>query len=386
MSNLKIPKCKKYTGYKPCIPYKNCLTNGCQDDKPSNRIGTKILVISLEGLGAVLSATAILHALKRKYPVSTIHWLTKENAKDIFLNNPFIDRIFVWNDEQRMIIKNIKYDYIINTDKSDYACSFALEVKSKKKLGFILNEDGKIIPANKGAIYNYRMGIDDNLKFRKNKRTGIDILHETCELDYKKNEYVFEFSDNERTFIEKYKKKVNYNPAKTYIGVNTGCSPLFPNKKMTIEQHVKLIRQLIANKQITVVLLGGKEDTERNAKILKSFSVSDRKKIISTPTQMGIRKGACFMDICDAVITGDSFGMHLAIALQKYVIVWFGLSCWSEIELFGRGVKLFPKNLKCAPCWKKECPYNLECIEMIDLQHIYELIMEFVRKNKRRML
>lgn len=380
---MKIPKCKKFTGYKPCIPYKNCLTDGCQDNVPSNRIGIKILIIALEGLGAVLSTTTILRALKRKYPVSTIHWLTRENAKPILMNNPLIDKIFIWNDEQRMILRNIKYDVLINTDKTDYACSFSLEINSRNKLGFLLNEDGKIIPASKGAFYNYRMGLDDSLKFKLNKRTGIDILHETCELKYKKDEYVFVFSDEEKSFIEKYKKSVNYNPDKTYIGFNTGCSPLYPNKKMKIEQHVKLIRKLIKDKRIVVVLLGGREDTERNAKILKSFSLSERKKIISTPTQMGIRKGACFMDICDAIITGDSFGMHLAIALRKYVIVWFGLSCWSEIELFGRGVKLFPKNLKCSPCWKKECPYNLECIEMIDLDHIYNLVREFVNKNKK---
>jgi heptosyltransferase-2 len=62
--------------------------------------------------------------------------------------------------------------------------------------------------------------------------------------------------------------------------------------------------------------------------------------------------------------------MHLAIALKKHVVAWFGLSCWTEIELFGRGVKLHPEGLECAPCWKKVCPYNLECIDMIDLERI----------------
>jgi heptosyltransferase-2 len=62
--------------------------------------------------------------------------------------------------------------------------------------------------------------------------------------------------------------------------------------------------------------------------------------------------------------------MHAAIALKKYVIAWFGLSCWEEIELFGRGIKLIPQGLECAPCWKKACPYNIECRAMIDLDKI----------------
>ena len=83
------------------------------------------------------------------------------------------------------------------------------------------------------------------------------------------------------------------------------------------------------------------------------------------------------MDICDIVITGDSFGMHLAIALRKFVIAWFGLSCWSEIDLFDRGERLYPEGLECSPCWKKQCPFDLECIEMIDLGKITELVRKY---------
>ena len=153
---------------------------------------------------------------------------------------------------------------------------------------------------------------------------------------------------------------------------------------MTVEQHVKLISGMLNDDSLQVVLLGGKEDTERNKLIYESFNEDDRKKIINTPTTIGIRKGACFMDIADIVITGDSFGMHLAIGLKKYVIAWFGLSCASEIELYGRGEKLVPDGLKCSPCWKKVCPFNLECIQMIDMDKIARLTKEFSLKIRKQ--
>jgi heptosyltransferase-2 len=96
---------------------------------------------------------------------------------------------------------------------------------------------------------------------------------------------------------------------------------------------------------------------------------------------MGIGKGACFMEIADIIVSGDSFGMHLAVALKKFIIVWFGLSCWSEIELYGRGIKLIPEGLECAPCWKRLCPYNLECIKMIDLNKIINAIKDYKKQN-----
>jgi heptosyltransferase-2 len=300
-----------------------------------------------------------------------------DNARKILNNNKLIDRLFVWNDESRMILRNIEFDYVMNSDKSDYACAFANELSAKTKLGFVLNKDGKIIPANKGAIYSYLLGNNDQLKFRENKRTGLDIIHEAFDLEYCKDEYIFSFDAEEKSFIENYKKEIKYESAKKYVGFNTGCSELFTNKKMTIKQHVQLINEIGKDNDKVIVLLGGREDTERNLQIAEAVDKDIRHNIISTPTTLGLRRGACFMDICDIVISGDSFGMHMAIALRKYVIAWFGLSCAVEIELYGRGEKLIPEGLECSPCWKRVCPYNLECIDMIDLNKITALVRNF---------
>lgn len=375
--NFNIPRCKNFSGYKPCVSYTDCLANGCQYDTPENRMGTKILVISLDALGNVLDNTPILKSIKRKYPESTIYWLTLPNAKNILANNPLIDKLFFLTDEDKMILRNMEFDYLMNADKSVYACSFANEVKAKEKLGFLLNEDGKIIPANENAYYSYRLGNDDRLKFRENDRTGIEILHEVFGLKYEFDECIYEFTEEEKDFIEKYKEQIGYDNLFTYVGFNTGCSELFPNKKMTIEQHVQLISELLFYDNLKVVLLGGREDTERNKIIYDSFPDFHGDRIINTPSDEGIRKGACYMDIADIVVSGDSFGMHLAIALKKYVIAWFGLSCAAEIELYGRGVKLIPEGLECSPCWKRVCPYNLECISMIDLPKMKGSIINY---------
>lgn len=381
--DLKIPNCKKFSGYKPCHSYSNCLENGCQDESDNTKMGIKILIISLDALGNVLDNTALLPALKQKYPVSTINWITLPNAEKILFNNHLIDKVWIWNDEDRMILRQMAFDLLLNADKSNYACAFANEVNAKRKLGFLLNENGKIIPANASAMYNYRMGNDDQLKFRINQRTGLDIIHETFELEYKRDEYTFFFTDEEKEFIENYKKEIRYDASKTYVGFNTGCSSLFANKKMTIEQHITLIKSLAKKNNCKILLLGGREDTERNQQIIDGLPEDIKPEIINTPSTMGLRRGACFMDIADIVITGDSFGMHLAIALKKYVIAWFGLSCWTEIELYDRGEKLFQKDLACSPCWKRVCPYDIECIKMIDLHKIVELTLKYTSNNPR---
>ena len=369
-----IPSCKRFTGYKPCYPDHNCWKDGCKDNIA---IGTKILIINLDAMGDVLMTTAQLLGLKRKFPDSTIIWITLKNAARLLLNNPLIDHIFEYNTESISIINKIKFDYVMNVDKSQKSCALLNSVNAKNKLGFGLNDDGKIIPVNEGAYYNYNLGMDDHFKFKVNERTGQDYLAETFELEYKNDGYIFNFTEEEKKFISNYKKNVGISANDFVVGFNTGCSLLYPNKKMTIEQHLHLIENLLDKKKYKIALFGGPEDKERNDEIYSNF----KGKIIKTPTNDGVRKGACYEDIANVVITGDSLGMHLAIALKKYVIAWFGVSCWNEIDLYRRGIKLYQENLECSPCWKKECPYDLECIKMIDLDHILNEVDLYYKKS-----
>ncbi len=101
----------------------------------------------------------------------------------------------------------MKFDYVLNVDKSLQSCALLNSIISEHKLGFGLNDDGKIIPVNKGAYYNFRLGMDDHFKFKVNQRTGQDYLAETFELDYKRDEYIFELTGEENLFIEKYQKE-----------------------------------------------------------------------------------------------------------------------------------------------------------------------------------
>ncbi len=377
MNTKQIQDCKNFSGYKPCFPDYNCLEMGCKDSKP---FGTKILIINLDAMGDVLMTTAQLAALKRKFPVSTIYWITLKNAAGLLLNNQYIDRVFIFDFESVLILQEIEFDYVMNVDKSMRSGALTMKLNAKNKLGFGINSNGQIIPLNKGAEYNYLLGMDDNLKFRLNQRTGQDYLAETFELDFQKDDYVFSFSTEELRFIEEYKSKLGVNENDEIIGFNTGCSLLFPNKKMTIEQHVALIDKFLSFNRFKIMLLGGPEDEERNRIITQNFPQNT---IINTPTNEGVRKGACYESIPQVIITGDSFGMHLAIALKKFVIAWFGLSCWTEIDLYDRGVKLYPEGLSCAPCWKRVCPYNLECIQMIDLDRIIEETLNYFDNIKK---
>ena len=354
--------CANFTGYKPCFPGTVCV-DVCRNPRP---IGKNILIVNLEAMGNVLLTTSLLPAIRRKYPESTISWITLKNAHRLLDHNPYLHRVHVWEPESWMKLQAMQFDLVLSIDKSVHGGAFVKTLKSRKKVGYGIGARGAIIPLNKEARYNYRLGLDDHLKFRVNRKPSTQLLTEAMGLRFRRDEYILNLSTDEEAFCRRYRHDHALDGRALTVGINTGCSLLYPNKKMTVDQHVVLIRELEKISGVRIVLLGGPEDTERNAEIVRRTGEAT----VSTPTTEGLRRGMCYENICDVVITGDSFGMHLAIALKKFVIVWFGVSCPQEIDLYDRGIKLVPEGLECSPCWKRECPYGLECLQMIDLRRI----------------
>jgi len=265
----------------------------------------------------------------------------------------------------------MKFDRLYSVDKAPRSDALARLVSAREKSGFGLDESGAIVPFNREADYAYRLGLDDHLKFKENRISGLRFLAQALRLDYRGEEYVLVLTEEEKAWAREFRRRHRIAEGDLAIGFNTGCSDLFPNKKMTVEQHVWLIQRVHKKlPRARIVLLGGRAETERNLEIKKRAGSY----VINSPTTEGLRRGLVYVDACDLVVTGDTSGMHMAIALKKYVVVWFGLSCAAEIDLFGRGEKLV-SPLDCAPCWRKSCDH-LSCIKQLDLEAILKAVIQ----------
>lgn len=367
-----VPDCRLFNGYKPCVPFKLC--EGCQDRVP---MGARILIINLDALGTVLATTAQLPALKRTYPTSHITWITRSNALPLLQHNEFIDHLVEWNDENRMVLQQQHFEIALNADKSRPAAAFINTLAADSARGFGLNENGAIVPLNAGAEYGFRLGVDDHFKFRINQRSGNEILAEAWELDYQRDEYVLSLTEAEHNKCAQWRRALGLETAGCVIGFNTGCSSLFSLKKLEIETQAAAIKQLAHElPEAKFILLGGREDTERNQHIVALTEGL----AIPTPTTLGLREGVVLENLADIVVSGDSLGMHIAIGLKKHVVAWFGLSCAAEIDLYERGVKII-RDLPCAPCWKKKCdlPHGPICVTEFKPEWIVEAVRAVYR-------
>ncbi|NTU60701.1 MAG: glycosyltransferase family 9 protein [Deltaproteobacteria bacterium] len=355
------------------------LCDGCDRYSP---VGTRILLVNLDAMGDVVRTTALLPALKRAHPDSRITWVTLKNAAPILANNPLVDEVLVYGPEAVLELEPRTFDLALNVDKSRRSGALVQRVRATRRLGFGVDEHGAIVPLTAEAAYQYWTGLDDDLKFFRNRKNEQQMLAETMGVEYRRDPYILNLSDDERAFVARRRSAWGLRESDVVVGLNTGCSELYPYKKLPVEVHARLAEALCERyPDVRVLLLGGPEDAQRNPEIARLCKTP----VLDTPCGEGVRRGIQYMDLADVVVTGDSLGMHLAIGLRKRVVAWFGLTCEQEIDLFDRGEVVLAR-VECRPCWRKSCDRPVKCYEAVDEEELLGAagrMIEAARREKR---
>lgn len=316
----------------------------------------------------MLRTTPLLYGLKDKYPGAGITWLTEKNAVPVLENNDFIDEILtIGEPRSRCSLKNY-YNLVINLDKDTRALKIATGLDAWEKFGFGI-KGGRIVALNSGSEYAVRLGLDDELKFRRNKKTYQEVVFEQCRLRYAGQPYILNLSERQVKFSENFLKRHKGIRRSFKIGLNTGCGPKYPKKKWTIDGFVKLATALRNAGDTQILLLGGLREVKRNKEIKQKIKFP----VIDTGTNNSLSDFISIINCCDLVVTGDTVAMHIAIALKKKVVALFGPTSPGEIDLYNRGIKVVSK-IHCAPCYKNACDKKPDCMSLITADEVFNSV------------
>ena len=317
-------------------------------------------------MGSVLRSTSILPAVKRKYPSSHITWVTQKAAAALLQENPFVDRVLSTELDDVLALSTLSFDIALNLDKSLKSVGILRKTDFDILYGFTADANGAIVPATAAAEELWHIGLDDERKFFINQKAETQLLVEALELgSFARDGYVLRLNAEEKR--QSTERKMQWAPGgEMIVGINTGCSGVLPHKMLSIGNHRALLQLLREIPDIRLVLLGGGEtDAIRNQRIGYGLPV------VQSNCQGGLRDGLVSVAACDVVISGDSLGMHMAIALRKWVVAWFGPTCAQEIDLYDWGVKV-ASHASCSPCWKRHCTKNPMCYDLVDLRQIVD--------------
>jgi heptosyltransferase-2 len=367
ISMLVRTDCVHFRGEKPCAYRRVC--DRCPQFKP---FGPKILVIKCRAQGDVLRTTPILPALRRRYPGSFISWVVDEESVALLRDNPLIDRVLPLNLETVLALQAQRFDAVYSLDKDPGLTALAQLVQSPRKLGFGMNEHGNLSILDPAAGYALRLGVDDELKFKVNRKTYQEMTFEACGLDVEKDDYVFALKDEHRRKAEAFFAKWRVPRGRPNVGLNTGAGAKFTTKQWPKGHFLKLIPLLKKKLGANVFLLGGPREKDFNANLARRAKA----KVYDTGTGNSLLEFAGFLSMMDVVVASDTLSMHLALALKKKTVVLFGPTSPAEIEVYGRGRKLF-SGAPCAPCYKQACPDPV-CMAAIAPERVLAAVEEIL--------
>ena len=351
--------CRHFRGEKPCLHGEDC--RGCEH---YSRPEPRILIVKLDALGDVLRTTPLLRALHRGYDAPFIEWLVTPAGVALLDNNPMIDRVLPYGVASIMPLQVESFDLVLSLDKTPRAAGLAMLVDAEDKRGFGLNPHGNIYPLNAGAHYAFRLGLCDELKFRQNERTYQDVIFECAGLQFAGEDYVFGLTDQAKAFQQRFVERHGL-PSRGIVGVNCGGSAAFANKMWAAEQIVEFVRHVRPHLAAPVLLYGSHPEADKMAAVVDAAPDA----VLHTGLDNSLQEFAALVGLAEVVVTGDSLGMHLALAQARKVVALFGPTCAQEIELYGRGKRIV-SPASCVPCYRRACEQSPTCMEAISADEV----------------
>lgn len=264
---------------------------------------------NITSYGDVLRTTVILNLYKDDH----VTWLVDEKALPILKGNPLIDRILIYNLTSVLQLQAEQFDTIINLEKVPGLCALADSISAWRRHGFRFDKR-----TGEAEAYDGTHGVLDicrNIEQKRHRKAcWQEGLFEMVGAQWKGEEYVF---DRKPSVKKKYD-----------IGFNHLVGNKWPLKGWPMEYWYRL-EKLIGTKY-SVSWQQGQDNMDEYFEWINS---------------------------CRVLITNDSFGMHIAMALKKKFIAIFGPTHCEENHLYGLGIAFAPKDLGCDlfPCRKNAC-------------------------------
>lgn len=355
------PDCRHFLGDRPCRFRRMC--EGCPHFEP---MGVRILVIKLAAMGDVLRTTPLLPAIKRQHPVSHVTWVTRPESLELLSGLAEIDRLLALDVDALARLPAERFDIVICLDKEAAATGLAAQIAAPDKRGFVLGPHGNPLPANAAAEYAYRLGLDDELKFRKNERSYQQIAFEAAGLQWHGDDYRFEISAASRARAQRRWSEAGLQEGQTPIGFNVGSGDVYAYKAWRVEGWAELAGLVRERLGVPIALLGGPRDRER----VEAVAARAGGGVIDPGAMASLLDFAALLERCAVVVTGDTLALHLALALKRRVVALFGSTSATEVELYGRGEKVVPE-VDCHPCYKRSCDLPYTCADSVSAEAVY---------------
>jgi heptosyltransferase-2 len=204
-------------------------------------------------------------------------------------------------------------------------------------------------------------GLFDDLN-KRNPKSYVEEIFEMAGFEFQGEKYILEQQEHFGAPIEE---------KAPLIGLNTGCGEMWPTRLWSEEKWIALAKAL-KKKDLGIILLGGPNEDEKNKHIREKSGASYL-------GHFPLKEFISLIGRCDLIVTSVTLAMHIAIGLEKKLVVLNNIFNKYEFELYGLGQIVEP-NFDCLCCFKREC--GTKCLETISVDDVVKPIMSLITDQR----
>lgn len=327
----------------------------------------KILIIRFSSIGDIVLTTPVIRAIKTQLDNSEVHFVTKEQYKGIFEENPYVDKLHLLQKDLGHLIANLR------REKFDVVIDLHNNLRSR------MIKSALLVRSHSFNKLNFKKWLMVNLKINRLPNLHIvDRYLETAQsLGVKNDSLGLDYFIPARDEVP-----LDWLPPthrQGYVAYAIGAQ--HATKKLPVKRMIEVCDRI--NKPI--VLLGGKEDAATAEEVERFFlktsdseifeeglkKLNKKTVIYNACGKFNLNQSASLVKQASYVFTHDTGLMHIAAAFKKEIFSIWG----NTIPLFG----MYPyrtrfsvfenTKLDCRPCSKigyKKCPKgHFKCMNEI---------------------
>ncbi|HLO75648.1 MAG TPA: glycosyltransferase family 9 protein [Magnetospirillum sp.] len=291
-------------------------------------------ISGIVSLGDVFRSTVLLHL----FPPPTYHvtWLTDEKAVGLLKDNPGIQRILKVTPFTPYLLEREWFDVVVNLEKDPGVCALTDRISARERYGFRF--DARTCSAGAHPLAEECLSISTDAKHKRSHgKAWSEVLFNVLGRRYEGQGNI-----------------LGYRPRSSPIhdvGFNHKVGVKFPLKLWPQENWAELERRLQG----------------RGASVAWQESEHDLEGYIE------------WINRCRVVVTSDSLGLHIAMALGKKVVALFGPTIDFEVEDHPNLTKIVaPVQWPCRPCLDSACRNGEWCMPHIGVEPVFAATSRFL--------
>lgn len=328
-----------------------------------------LLIVRTDRIGDVILSLPLAEIVKKHNPDCRITYLVRKYTRTLAEGNPFIDEIIDLEEKDGNILlgENIK---ILKQHNFD-ACIIVYPTITLSLIIFLSGIKTRIGSGYRWYSIFFNKRIFEHRKYAEKHELEYNVgLLKALGI----NEYVsrgkvaFHLKENEveHNSIQKLLKEKGVDVSDKIIILHPGSGG--SSIDLPIENMVELTRLITTLEKVKIIITGNKSEVD----LCRKFEINDS--VINLAGLLKLSELKSLINMCNLFISNSTGPIHIAAALDKYVIGFYPKILACSVERWGPYTQkrtIFSPSLDCQNCTRIQCE-KLNCMNSIDIGRVFD--------------